>query len=248
MKINKIIFLLGGIGLGIIGGLCIPWCFFSDNCPQPLLAVCKHGFWDWMLRILQVVGTLLAVIVALFKEDWVAYRFKPCLLLDKEHCDLEDNVVMGHTNSYKAKILLSNVGRAKANNLKVIIDRIEYRVSVGRENVQTISAAPYELSINGGKEQVCIPTDDEIRVEWLSILQAPMPKPIQGAIPPVPPLNLMIGKRSIQSAHHNGVLEVTIKIKCDELKPQKHVIRIEWDGSWKSTKDKMNEVFSYKWL
>lgn len=43
-------------------------------------------------------------------------------------------------------------------------------------------------------------------------------------------------------------LASTIKIKCDELKPQNHVIIIEWDGTWRGDKETMQEVLSYKWL
>lgn len=55
----------------------------------------------------------------LFKEDWVAYRFKPNLWLMKDDCCLYEKVIAGKTNRYDAKKLLSNVGRGKANNLKV---------------------------------------------------------------------------------------------------------------------------------
>lgn len=245
---KNVVILLVGIAIGVIIGLCFPWTFLSGVCPQPLLKVCEHGFWDWTLRVLEVLATLSAVLVALFKEDWVAYRFKPSLQIDKEHCDIHAKGANDRTDRYDAPLVLSNVGRAKANNLKVSVVRIEYRVSAERVNVQTVCAEPYELCIKGCGEQVCIPTDDEIRIDWLSILQAPAPNALQGAVPPSPPLSLMIGQKNICSDYYDGVIEVTICIKCDELKPQKHVLRIEWNGTWKKTKADMQEVFSYKWL
>lgn len=245
---KKLLFILLFLIIGVLIGLCIPYSFFTVHCPTPLFPICSHNFWDWMLRSMQVFGTLLAVIVALFKEDWVAYRFKPNILLDKEHCDLFAKNVNGTTNRYDAKFCLSNVGRGKANNVRVVVERIDYRYSADRQNSQAISNEPYDLLIDKGSELSCIPTDDEIMIEWLTILQTPTPKPLGGKTPPVPPLNLMIGKKSIPSAHYNGILDVTIKIKCDELKPQNHVIRIEWDGTWRGDKETMQEVFSYKWL
>lgn len=245
---KNVVILLGGIAIGVVIGLCLPWTFLLGVCPQPLLEVCEHGFWDWTLRVLEVIGTLLAVVVALFKEDWVAYRFKPSLHLDKEHCDIQAKGANDHTDKYDAGLVLSNIGRAKANNVKVCIDRIEYRISSERVNIQTICAESYDLIIHGGSNQVCIPTDDELRVDWMSILQAPNPNEAQGEVPPVPPLNLMIGQKNIPSNYHNGVIDVFFKIKCDELKPQKYVLRIEWNGSWQNSKEAMQEVFSYKWL
>lgn len=245
---NKYIFLLIGIALGVFFGLSIPYCLFTDESLSPLLPCCWHGFWDWTLRILQVIGTLLAVLVALFKEDWVAYRFKPDLQLEKDDCNLYDKVVAGKTNRYDAKISLSNVGRGKANNLKIYIERIEYRHSRDRQNAQTIVSEPFALLFENGSDQFCLPTDDEISIGWLSILQVPAPNPMGGSTPPAPPLMLTIGKTSIQPCNHDGVLDVTFLVKCDELKPQKHVARIEWDGTWCDKKDDMQEVFSYEWL
>lgn len=245
---KKYILLLLGIVLGVLIGLSIPYCLVTDESLTPLLPCCRHGFWDWTLRVLQVIGTLLAVAVALFKEDWVAYRFKPNLKLDQENCVLYDKVIAGKTNRYDAKIWLSNVGRGKANNLKVIIERIEYRHSRDRQNAQTVLREPFALLFDNGSEQFCLPTDDEVCIDWLSILQTPAPKSMFGSVPPVPPLMLTIGRTSIQPGNHNGVLDVTFVVKCDELKPQKYVARIEWDGTWSDNKEAMQEVFSYVWL
>lgn len=168
MKKNGII-LLVGILIGTIIGLSLPLKFFSVPCPPHLFDICRHGFWDWTLRVLEVLGTLLAVGVALFKEDWVAYRFKPNLVLDKEHCDIYARGANGYIVRYDAMLVLSNIGRAKANNLKVSIDSIEYRAFAPEANLQTISSEPYNLIIHGGSNQTCIPTDDEIRIGLLSL-------------------------------------------------------------------------------
>lgn len=237
-----------GVLVGVFAGLSVPYCLFTDEAPTPFLPCCHHVFWDWALRVLQVIGTLLAVFVALFKEDWVARRFKPNLQIDKENCCLYDKVVAGKINRYDAKILLSNVGRGKANNLKVIIQRIEYRHSRDRQNFQTVVNEPFTLLFDNGSEQISLPTDDEISVEWLSILQTPTPNSVGGSVPPVPPLVLTIGRTSIQPNNHDGVLDVVFVVKCDELKPQKYVARIEWDGTWSDNKEAMQEVFSYEWL
>lgn len=245
---KKYVLLLVGIVIGAFIGLSIPYRLFIDEGLAPLLPCCSHGFWDWTLRVLQVVGTFLAVIVALFKEDWVARRFKPNLQIDKENCCLYDKVVAGKTNRYDAKILLSNVGRGKANNLKVVIQRIDYRHSRDRQNSQTVVSEPFALLFDNGSEQFCLPTDDEISIDWLSILQTPTPNSVGGSVPPVPPLMLTIGRDSIQPSNYDGVLDVTFLVKCDELKPQKHVARIEWDGTWCDKKCDMQEVFSYEWI
>lgn len=71
---------------------------------------------------------------------------------------------------------------------------------------------------------------------------------MRGRVQTIPPLNLMIGPKQIPSDFHNGILDVFLTIKCDELKPQKHSFRIEWNGTWRNTKAEMKDVFGYKWV
>lgn len=86
-------FILPSLLLGAFIGLCVPYCLFSNICPEPLLQVSQHNFWDWFLSVLQVIGSLAAVIVALFKEDWLAYWYTPSLKLETSYDDLTENLV-----------------------------------------------------------------------------------------------------------------------------------------------------------
>ena len=128
MKMKNVIILLVGIAIGTLIGLCLPWTFLSDVCPHPLLDVCEHGFWNWTLRVLEVIGTLLAVAVALFKEDWVAYRFKPSLHLDKEHCHIQAKGANDHTDKYDAVLVLSLFSFSSSSLFSLSFDFI--RISI----------------------------------------------------------------------------------------------------------------------
>ena len=65
------LFLVGAI-LGILVCLNV----FSP-CVKPLTDICKHTFWDWTLRVLEVFATISAVIVAIFKEEIQKRLFRP---------------------------------------------------------------------------------------------------------------------------------------------------------------------------
>lgn len=112
MKRVIFLFILLSLLLGVFIGLCIPYCLVSSICPEPLLQVCGHGFWDWFLRVLQVVGSLAAVIVALFKEDWLAYWYTPSLKLEISYDDLTEKLVhddnLDIADTYRVKLKLTN--------------------------------------------------------------------------------------------------------------------------------------------
>lgn len=133
MRIVIFKFVLPSLFLGVFIGLCVPYSLFSSICPEPLLQVCQHSFWDWFLRIVQVVGSIAVVIVALFKEDWMAYWYTPSLKLETSYDDLTENLVHdGNSDivdSYRVKLRLANEGKSPANNLRVYVDKIVFRES-----------------------------------------------------------------------------------------------------------------------
>lgn len=84
MKKTVLLYILLALLFGFFVGLSVPFSYSlcTKGCPTPLLQICEHGFWNWTLRVLQVIGPIAAVIVALFKEDWVAYWYTPSLHIE----------------------------------------------------------------------------------------------------------------------------------------------------------------------
>lgn len=252
MKKTILLFALLALLIGIFVGLCIPYCLFSSNCPTPILQVCGHCFWDWFLRILQVIGPIAAVIVALFKEDWMACWYKPNLHIETSMDDLTEQLIHDGENdvagTYTAMLRFSNMGKAIADNMSILVERVVYRQSGDSLTSEDLLDEPFALLLDKGNDVVNLPKYGEKSAVWLSLQKVKSPSSPKGK-PVVPSLNLFIGRSFlIPPVYYSGIIDITFKVICDNQKPQVKTIRLQWDGTWRSRKQELSNVFTYKWL
>lgn len=243
---NKFVLIVVSSVIGIFIGLCIPYALFSE-CQMSLLGICKHVFWDWALRVLQVIGTLGAVIVALYKEPLQRRLVRPKLCLDLESMQ-EQLVKEGDNdiaNAYNGKIKVSNVGSNRANNIVVSIEQIIYRRFAATQTPQILQDLSVPIRPINGKDIACLPTDDDVTFTWFSVLKA-QSQELDGVVQSIP-MKFIIGSKEIAGSCFSGLIDVTFKLKCDELKPQLKTLTIEWNGEWKGRQVDMVKVFKYKW-
>lgn len=245
-------FILPSLLLGAFIGLCVPYCLFSSICPEPLLQVCQHSFWDWFLRVLQVVGSIAVVILALFKEDWMAYRYTPSLKLETSYDDLAENLVhygdSDIVDSYRVKLRLTNEGKSTANNLRVYVDRIVFRESSKSLTSEDILKEPFAIMLDKGNDTVCLPKYGELLTEWLSMMKVTSKSPADGSELP-PQLSMFIGRSfGVDAEHQSGLLDITFKMVCDGIKPQTKTLRVQWNGKWRLRKSDLVSVLGYEWI
>ena len=243
---NKIVLIVVSTVVGVFIGLSIPYTLFSE-CKSPLLGICGHIFWDWALRILQVVGTLGAIIVALYKEPLQRRLVRPNLCMDlgimQEQLVKEgDNDI---ANAYNGKIKVSNVGSNQAHNIVVSIEKIIYRRFSDTQTPQVLQELSVPIKSANGKDIASLPTDDDVAFPWFSVLKA-QSQEVDGVVQSIP-MKFMIGSKEIAGSCFSGLIDVTFKLKCDELKPQFKTLTIEWNGEWKGRQVDMVKVFKYKW-
>lgn len=252
MKKKILAFTLPALLLGIFIGLCAPYCLYPGICPTPLLSVCSHGFWDWFLRVLQVIGPIAAVIVALFKEDWMACWYKPSLDVDTSMDDLSEVLVSEGGNdvasTYSAKLRFANMGKAAANNMSIFVERVVYRKASNSLTSEDILKEPFPLLLDRGNDSINLAKYGEKSTEWLSLMKAQTKTPPKGD-PKFSHLNMFIGMSfQVAPSYHSGILDVTFKIVCDNLRPQFKTVRVQWDGTWRSRKQELSNVFTYQWI
>lgn len=250
---KKIIFggILPSLLLGVCIGLCVPYSLVSSICPELLLQVCQHSFWDWFLRVLQVVGSIAVVILALFKEDWMAYWYTPSLKLETSYDDLTENLVHdGNSDivdSYRVKLRLTNEGKSTANNLRVYVDRIVFRESSKSLTSEDILKGSFLLFLDKGSDTVCLPKYGELSTEWLSMMKVTTKTPADGS--EIPQLSMYIGRSfEVDAEHQSGLLDITFKMVCDGIKPQTKILRVQWNRKWRPRKSDLLSVLGYEWI
>ena len=252
MKKKILAFVIPALLSGIFIGLCVPYCLYPGICQTPLLPVCSHGFWDWFLRVLQVIGPIAAVIVALFKEDWMAFWYKPSLDVDTSMDDLSEVLVSEGGNdvasTYSAKLRFANMGKAAANNMSIFVERVVYRKTGNSLTCEDILKEPFPLLLDRGNDSINLAKYGEKSAEWLSLMK------VQTSVSStensqLSRLNMFIGMSfRVAPCFHSGILDVTFKIVCDNLRPQFKTVRIQWDGTWRSRKQELSNVFTYQWI
>ena len=252
MKKSVLSFALLALLLGIFVGLCFPYSLYYSGCPTPLLPVCSHCFWDWFLRVLQVIGPMAAVIVALFKEDWRTRWYKPSLDIDTSMDDLREQLIHDGENdvasTYTAVLRFSNMGKATANNMSIFVERVVYRQSGDSLTSEDLLDEPFALLLDKGNDVINLPKYGEKSAVWLSLQKIKTPSSPKGKFV-VPSLNLFIGRSFlILQKYCSGIIDVTFKVVCDNQKPQLRTVRLQWDGTWRSRKQEFSNVFTYKWL
>lgn len=235
--------------IGVILGTTLPVDVFSP-CREPVLSVCKHSFGDWTLRITQTVATLLAVVVAIYKEDIQRKLFRPIVNLDTSNTSFAENTTTnsGRTTaiSYSAKMTLRNNGKHCASNMSIIIERIIYKREMQSQTPQDIITDSFNLLSDSGDESIRLPIYDEISIKWFEIF-GPHEEIINGRRYSAP-MTFAIGSFQIPQMYHNGIIEVVVKIKYDDSKPQRRTIRLEWNGEWKERHMEMSRILSYQWI
>lgn len=252
MKKTFFAFTLPALLLGLFIGLCVPYCLYPGICPPPLLPVCSHCFWDWFLRVLQVIGPIAAVIVALFKEDWMARWYKPILIMDTSFDDLTESFVhegnSDKVDTYRAKLRVSNEGKAAANNLRIYVDSIVYRESSKSLISEELLPEPFLLLLDKGNDTICLPKYGEVATEWLSMMQVTPKSPIDGQEYPAS-LAMFIGRSFlVDKEYHSGFLNITFKMVCDGMRPIVKTLRVQWNGKWRARKVDLVEALGYEWI
>jgi hypothetical protein len=209
--------------LGIFGGLCIPYCLFS-KC-ESIYQICHHVFWDWTLRVLQVVGTLSAVIVALFKEWFYKQIIHPniCFVNKSQEIELKIKADRTTVDKYYAKFDICNNGSASAENCQLYITSIRY---LNSPSDFQIIGEEHPVIWDDGDKKVDIPEGFSKSIEWLSIYPEQKGSKASERIP----VNLMIGGYTIPQEYHNGKFEITFKLICRSTTTQELKIELEWNG------------------
>lgn len=236
--------LLAGAVLGIL--FCLN--YFSP-CVTPLTDICKHTFWDWTLRVLEVFATVSAVIVAIFKEEIQKRLFRPRISFDP-NTEFKEDVVKSEgrcfATSYSAILTLRNEGNNTATNLSVIIESIIYKRDINSQTHQKIIQEPFYLKIYKSEEAVDLSSDDEISFKLFEVFGS-QERIVNGTAYNTP-MSFIIGKESIPKLYFDGIIEISLKVKCNELKSQYRKIRLEWNGRWEDRLTEMSRILSYQWI
>lgn len=199
---------------------------------------------DWTLRILEAVGAIGAVIIALFKDELLWLLKHPELTTDTDAVDfLSDDDASGQnvvSSRYFKPIRVMNTGKATAKNCRVIIDSIVYGAADELVKNELLSSPQDVRWQNSGNQKEDIAVACNRVFELFQIL----PERHEDKLKKIPsvPTKLFIGGFEIKPEHNGGEYIVTLKIESENSDPKVFKIKITWTGAWRNQKTEMGKL------
>lgn len=203
------------------------------------------------VMIISSLITVLAMIVALFKEDIRGLFVRPKLNLSKEN-NLKENTHQAGKNNIEAinyyyKILVHNVGNIPAKEVEIYLNHLKYKKNDSQifKEIE-VDGIPL-LWQNSESKQIMIPRNSKKSLTLFDILP-----PSEVSTPDQVPSNMSnqpkfkIGKNEYCVDGEISEWIMSFSIYSDNAKPISIQLSIQWNGKWESRLTEMNEIFSTK--
>lgn len=221
-----ILFLLLALGVGYLIGSVWPSSSLKvDISPSP---ISTGDHWRNLINLVAAIGSVSAVIVALFKEE-IQGCFKR-VKLDFELGDSKaieeidtNEVEHPKANCYRNHVIIRNNGNVNALTCEACIDRIEFKKQGDiSPKLQKITNDKFSFGIK--TPQVYIPAQGSKSFEVFQLTSSTLPS---GESLPL----LRIGDNSYNSPSA-GVWTIECTISMTNAKPVPLVLVLEWNGKW----------------
>lgn len=200
----------------------------------------------YFINTIQAVGTVGAVIVALFSDKIKNYFHKPELDISLHSNDLIEELDNCNGANRKAKryynsVDIFNKGSINAENCDIYIDSILFK-GLGMQNPIELLQNEYSLFWSGSERinNTYIPVQGKKSFQIYEIFPPEEQGTPEGGASKVPP-QLIIGNYKVPDEYCGGKWEITICLYSPSLKPQKFKVIIEWDGLWENRQMEMKD-------
>src|SRR5262245_53754311 len=111
----------------------------------------ESGSWT---QLFAAVATLLAIIVALFKERIIAWRYPPILTIAARQSPPDiDQIPFGDIDGYCLRLWVENEGKSRAEKVEVFVSEIRQRRPSDGEFIPVGSFIPMNLRWSFGSER-----------------------------------------------------------------------------------------------
>lgn len=199
----------------------------------------------YFISFIQAIGTVAAVIIALFNDNIKSYFRKPKLKIDLHNSELIEELENNGERNRKAKryynsIDIFNEGNINAENCEICIDSILFW-GLGMNTPIELLQSEHILYWSGNEKRnnTYIPVQGKKSFQLYEIFPPEeQGTPGGGDTATIPP-KLNIGSYKIPDEYCGGKWEVIICLYTPTLKPQKIKVIIEWDGSWENRQMEM---------
>jgi hypothetical protein len=208
---------------------------------------------DLYTRIISIVGTcvtILAVIVALFKEDirkiWDKASLEVSFKEDISFNEVLDNETIGN-NNYRAKkyetgLTIKNTGSQAAKSCEIFLESLQFQSDefASHQEIQ-LNGKPLRWS-NNSNSSILIPATGKAHVSIIEVLsvESQVGNPGDANAGNQQP-KIRIGDTENPSEYTTGKWIAKFKIYSENASPIEHKIQVRWNCRWENRATEMGK-------
>ena len=208
----------------------------DESRTDPWLA-CYYAF-----TIIGSIGTLAAVIIALYKEELMRWINSPDLnftLIGNGLVSNNDSQVGSSPDSYECSIRITNQGSNLASGCKAFIQTIRYNKNSNKERLKPINNIQKKKQLTWTSSSVDIPVDIPSEILLFQILNPnQLGTPQAGSVSQNPQI-MLNGCQLNKNNTEKGLWEIEYYITMRSGNVSKFMLSINWDGTWCDNEEDM---------
>ena len=247
--IAAVILLLAGYAVGQ---------FIPIDYLKPIIVSRELSINDFYTRVISIIGTcvtLLAVFVALFKEDirkiWDKAALEVAFKEGISFSEVLDNEAIGN-NTYRAKkyetaLVVNNKGSQAAKSCEIFLESLQFKSAAfaTAQDIQ-LNGKPLKWN-NNSNSSILIPATGKAHVSVIEVLSSESQVINAGeANAGNQQPKIRIGDTESPAEFTNGTWTARFKIYSENAVPIEHMIQIQWNCRWENRITEMGRHLQIK--
>ena len=196
----------------------------------------------YVFTIIASIGTLSAVIVALYKEELMRWINSPDLffsLIGNGLSANNDSQVGNAPDNYECSIRITNQGTYIASGCKAYVQTIKYNKNRKKERLRPINKVQNKKQLMWTSSNVDIPVDIPCEIMLFQILNPNKIGTPQAGNTTQNPRIVLNGYQLLKDQSEKGLWEIEYYITMRSGNVSKFLLTIDWDGTWSDKEDDM---------
>ena len=232
-----LLFILGGIVAIVVLLLTTPKISHGSAAITDPWQACYYVF-----TIIGSIGTLSAVIVALYKEELMRWINSPDLDFEKIGNGLvaiNDSQVGVAPDNYECSIRIINKGTSIATGCKIFIHSLKYNKNRNYDRLKSDNKVQNKKQLTWTSGNVDIPVNIPSDILLFQIMNPNQIGTPQTGVAAQMPRIVLNGYQLAKDKSEKGLWEIEYYITMRSGNVSKFLLTIDWDGSWSDNEEDM---------
>lgn len=216
-------------------------------------------YYSLVIRVIAAIITFLAVVVALFKEDfrklWDYSKLEIKLAdesgiiekleIERKETNSESKLKHYKAEKYESVLVVENIGNKTAKNCEIYLEKICFK---GNEYIEEQNILIHNSSLvwnNDNERKIHIPPKGKKKVTIVELFE-PKKQALPNGEEEYSASQLFIGKVLNPTEYTSGKWEVHFIVYSDDSNPKKILFSLGWNGKWEQRFSEIKNCLTIK--